>query len=367
MSDPRNIAGRLRDRALLLETDPDDARAPELGREIARLGEELCENSDAPKGDDQFVDGASFFLDAPEQVEAIWGDSDSGEVLWPKGEPMILAGPDGAGKGSVAQQLAFRRAGVHEGPLLGYPVEASSGRTLYVAADRPRQIARSGRRMVDESDRKALELALSVWRGPLPFDIGREPERLVPFLRQREIDTLILDSLGLVAADLASDEAGSRVAHALSAASAAGIEVCAPYHPRKRDQGPERVRTLDDLYGSRWITAAAGSVLYLDAKPGDLIVKARHLKPAAAEVGPLTLRHDHDAGRTEVHEAPDLLDLAGDGITVKDAARTLYEVNDPSANEIEKARYRLDKLATAGRLEPIVQPGEPTIYRTVQP
>ncbi|MEK6272455.1 MAG: AAA family ATPase [Actinomycetota bacterium] len=43
------VARAIRDRVLLLETDSDDTRAPELGREIARLGEELCENSDAPK------------------------------------------------------------------------------------------------------------------------------------------------------------------------------------------------------------------------------------------------------------------------------------------------------------------------------
>jgi replicative DNA helicase len=338
-------------------------------RQLVRLCElDLNGNAEeSPVGDDErFADGASFFLDAPERIEAIWGDPESGEVLWPQGEPLILAGPDGAGKGSLAQQLALRRAGVHHGPLLGYPVEVGPGRVLYVAADRPRQIARSGRRMVGEADREALALALLVWQGPLPFDIGRDPDRLTPFLQQHEIDTLILDSLGLVAADMASDEAGSRVAQALSAVSAAGIEVCCLYHPRKREQGPERVRTLDDLYGSRWITAASGSVFYLDAKPGDLIVKARHLKPPANEIGPLTLRHDHDAGRTEVYEAPDLLDLAGTWITVKDAARALYEVSDPNPNEIEKARRRLDKLADGGRLHRRTEQGEPTTYRTVE-
>lgn len=315
---------------------------------------------------DRLVDGALFILDAPEKVPAIWGRDD--EVLWPKGEPFLLVGPDGVGKGTIAQQLALGLAGVPRAlDFLGLPVNMVPGGVLYVAADRPNQIARSFRRMVGEDDRALLSAGVSIWRGPLPFDLGTEPNELVPWLREREEKVAIFDSLGALLRDPASDEAGSGVFRALMDATAEGYEVCCLYHPRKAEQGaPKRVQTVADVYGSRWITAGAGSVLYLDGQPGDLIVKARHLKQPAGEVGPWTLKHDHDAGKTDLYETPDLLELAVVGVTVKDAAASLFDTADPDPNEIEKARRRLDKLADRGDVERLSNPGDATIYKTTE-
>jgi replicative DNA helicase len=336
-------APRLRDAEADLETPPATLGAP-----------------------DRFVDGAAFILDAPEKVPAIWGQDD--EVLWPKGEPFLLVGPDGVGKGTIIQQVALGLAGFPRAlQFLGQPVNMSPGGVLYVAADRPNQIARSFRRMVEEDDRPMLSAGLSIWRGPLPFDLGSEPDALVPWLAEREERTVIFDSLGAMVRDPASDEAGSGVFRALMHATSEGYEVCALYHPRKPEQGAmKRVQTVADVYGSRWITAGAGSVLYLDGQPGDLIVKARHLKQPAGEVGPLTLRHDHEAGKTELFETPDLIELAAVGITVKDAAASLFDAAEPDPNEIERARRRLDKLADRGDLERISHPGEATVYKTVE-
>jgi replicative DNA helicase len=310
---------------------------------------------------DRWANGATFILDAPDHVPARWGRDD--EVLQADGEPLLIAAPPGAGKTTLAQQLAIALAGIGADHLLGFPVSPIEGKVIYVAADRPAQAARSFRRMVGEDDREALAERLEVWRGPLPFNLTAEPGRLAPFLKARDAGAVVIDSLGAVAFDLASDEAGSRVFAALSEATAEGIEVVALHHDRKREQGSDRVRTLDDVYGSRWITAAAGSVLYLDARAGDLIVKLRQLKQPAAEIGPLTIRHDHDAGRTVIHEPADLLDLVSTGVTVKQAAALLFELSDPSPNEIEKTRRRLDKLADRGDLERVSEQGEPTIYR----
>ena len=262
----------------------------------------------------------------------------------------MIAAPPGTGKTTLAQQIAKRLGGLTIDPLLGHPVAVVGRRIAYIAADRPRQAARSSRRMVSESQRTELGLALAIWQGPLTFDLASEPERFVPFLRRIEADAVLIDSLGAVGFDLASDEAGSRVAAALSEAVAEGIEVLVLHHDRKREQGPKRVRGLDDIYGSRWLTAAMGSVIYLDGNPGDLVVKLRHLKQPAEEVGPLTIRHDHEAGVTEVHESIDLLELAAEGeLTVRAAAQALFEVSEPSPNEIEKARRRLKKYAERGK------------------
>ncbi len=310
----------------------------------------------------RFLRGDKFILDAPDQVLSIWGRDD--QVLWADGEPLLIVGADGVGKGTIAQQLALGRVGLeHHIDFLGQPVSLASHRVLYVAADRPHQIARSFKRMVGEDDRAALHLCMTVWKGPLPFDLGSEPDELVPWLEGREIDTVILDSLGALVRDPASDEAGSGVFRALMSATAEGYQVAALYHPRKPEQGAQkRVQTVADVYGSRWITAAAGSVLYLDGQPGDLIINARHLKQPASEVGPLTLKHDHEAGRTELFETPDLLDLAATGVTVRDAAESLFETSTPTRNEIEKTRRRLDQLADRGDLER-VPASNPTIYR----
>lgn len=316
--------------------------------------------AEGPPVADRWTDGAAFVLDAPSAPPALWGRDE--EVLWAQGEPLMIAAPPGLGKTTIGQQLTLASCGIGLQRLLNLPIRPASGRVAYVAADRPAQAARSFARMVDEDDRAALAERLLVWRGPLPFDIGRDPEGLVPFLNQRGISAVVIDSLGAVAFDLASDEAGSRVFAAFSAATAEGVDVVVLHHDRKREQGNERVRNLDDVYGSRWITAAMGSVVYLDGQAGDLIVKLRHLKQPAAEVGPLEVRHDHPQGRSTIAAGTDLLDLAVDGITAQAAATELY--GNAKRNEVEKARRRLDKLADRGDLERAPgAAGEPTIYR----
>jgi len=65
--------------------------------------------------------------------------------------------------------------------------------------------------MASEQERGLLDAVLLVWRGPLPFDLGAEPERFVPFLHALDVGTVIIDSLKDVALDLTKDETGSRV------------------------------------------------------------------------------------------------------------------------------------------------------------
>ena len=358
----------------LIEGDPGPPPAPPVDEDRAEVStngagpreQARPQDGDRPPRPDRWSDGGAFILDAPDKVPAVWGRDD--DVLWPKGEPLMIAAPPGLGKTTIGQQLALALAGVGSGQLLGLPVSPAAGKVAYIAADRPAQAARSFRRMVGEEDRATLAERLTVWRGPLPFDLASDPGELVPFLQSRGIAAVVIDSLGAVALDLASDEAGSRVFAALGAATAMGIEVGVLHHDRKREQGSERVRTLDDVYGSRWITAAVGSVLYLDGKAGDPVPTLRHLKQPAAEFGPVAIRHDHEAGRTTLDEPTDLLEIVAeggaDGTSVKAAAGRLFETADPTRNEIEKARRRLEKLADRGDLERITpNPGDPTLYR----
>jgi hypothetical protein len=122
----------------------------------------------------QLQDGRTFVLDAPTTVPAWWGvDSD---VLAPQGESLIVTGPQGVGKSTLVQQLALARAGIIEPELLGFPVRPDLDRcVLYLAADRPQQIARSFRRMVTDEHAEGLGSRLKVWKGPLPFDLVQQP------------------------------------------------------------------------------------------------------------------------------------------------------------------------------------------------
>lgn len=305
-----------------------------------------------------FTRGAEFILDASTHVPAVWGSGD--EVLWAEGEPLLIAAPAGVGKTTVAGQLALARCGATPSPnVLGLPVEPDFERyTAYIAADRPRQAARSMRRMVKAVQRPALT-SLLVWEGPLPFSLVRDPAELAGWLRLHEVGTVLIDSLKDIAVGVADDQVGAAVGQALQHVVAAGIEVVVLHHQRKSQDGNRQPRSLDDVYGSTWITASAGSVLLLWGKAGDAVVELRHLKQPAGEVGPLEVVHDHLTGKSTVTEqvtAWEIVRGATDGgVTVAEVAQRLYGAT-PSREQVEKARRKLDSLVT--REQAVKVPGD---------
>lgn len=296
--------------------------------------------------------GGDFILDTPPDPLPLWGRGD--EVLLADGEALIIAGPQGVGKTSLAQQLALGRAGFPEyADLLGYAVEPGAGATLYLAMDRPRQAARSFRRMVGEAWRDQLNRRLLVWQGPPPHDLARVPALLTRLCQQARADTVIVDSLKDAAVGLTDDEVGAGYNRARQTAVTAGVQVIELHHNRKQLSGARTERpSLDDLYGSTWLPSGAGSVLLLTGAPGDPIVGLHHLKQPAAEVGPLKVIHDQGTGRSTVWHATDLALLAGvpGGISAVEAAAALFETDKPTPSEKEKARRRLEHLTSAGVL-----------------
>lgn len=309
--------------------------------------EDFADDSN-PAARPRLVPGGEFILDQPDRVPAIWGDGKA--VLWAEGEALTLCGPPGVGKTTVAGQLV--RSRLLGGEVLGYTVVPTGSRVLYLAMDRPRQIARALKRNLGDLDRETLDARLAVWQGPPLEDIAKHPEELLRLAREAGADTVIVDSIKDAAVGLSDDEVGAGYNRARQGCMAAGIELLELHHMTKRGANGATPTALADLYGSTWIGAGAGSVVLLWGSAGDPIVALRHLKPPLEEVGPLQVIHDHDAGTSEVWRDADplaLLKAAGAaGLTAKGLTEALLDTDSPTKADIEKSRRKLEKLAQSG-------------------
>ncbi len=301
----------------------------------------------------RLVTGGSFVLDQPSEVPALWGSGD--RVVWARGESLMIVGPAGVGKTTLAQQVVIARLGLTSS-VLDLPVVPTATRVLYLACDRPPQIARSLARMVRPCDRELLDDRLTVWKGPPPQDLARHPDALLGMARSAGADTVIVDSLKDVALNLVTDEGGAGYNNARQTALAAGIDLIELHHQRKAGSGlTARPTTLSDVYGSVWLTAGAGSVLLVWGEAGDPVVELRHLKQPAEDVGPLQVIHDHAAGTSRVSRGADPFDLLRDrgdvGITAPELAALLFTPEGDrkiTDNERMKALRKLDSLVKQG-------------------
>jgi replicative DNA helicase len=311
---------------------------------------------------DRLIDGASFALEVPAMPPAVWGQGS--EILWSRGEPLLIVGPDGTYKTTLLAHLTLGLLGLFPN-VLGMPVEQVE-RVLYVAADRPQQIQRCFARLVDEDERGDLELRLVVHRGPLTFDVT-ERHALARFAQSVGAGALLTDSLGAIVPGLAKDEVGSAVRLAIDDVIADGTEFATLHHNRKATNDNKEPRKLEDVYGSRWLTAGMGSVISLWGKPGDPVVSFRHLKTPAGEVGPFRIDAGADGWLSVKHGS----DLAGilarpGGISAREAAMELYEVAHPSDAEVEKARRQLEK-AVAQKRAVVLNEDHPKRYGAAAP
>ena len=253
----------------------------------------------------------------------------------------MISGGLGLGKATLAGLLV--RALLFGGEVLGLPIEPAGEPILYLAMDRPKQIARSMRRQFDERHQRWLSERLKVWPGPLPDDLARNPDLLVGLAREFGARYVFLDSLKDAVIGLSDDAVGAAYNRARQLLIADDRQLCELHHPVKRASG----ESTDDAYGSRWLTAGAGSVIMLSGKPGDPIIRFRHTRQPATEVGPFQLISYQDIGEMTIFHSVAFVELAKaaqDGLTVKAAAAALFETDKPDPNEIEKAR-RLNKLS----------------------
>lgn len=301
--------------------------------------------------------GDVFVLDSPTDLAPVWGSGD--DVLWAAGEPLLVVGPTGVGKTTLAMQLVAARLGI-VGDVLGLPVAASERPLLYLAMDRPNQIRRAMARLFSEEHRDVLRERLIVWEGPLPADLGKAPTLLAQMADDAGAGTVLVDSIKDAAVKLTDDEVGGNVNRAMQHLVAGGVEAIGLHHQRKGQAGV-RPRTLEDVYGSTWLTAGAGSVILLWGNAGDPVVELVHLKQPAGEVGPLKIEHDHLTGQTIVSRGQvdpvAVLRNSRNGATAMDLARIMFECDKPSDNQRKKAQRSLDRLVKdnlAHRREPTI-------------
>ncbi|MFE9790886.1 DnaB-like helicase N-terminal domain-containing protein [Streptomyces goshikiensis] len=294
-------------------------------------------------------DGWSFVKETGADTEPLWGTRE--KTVWASGESLMIVGAPGVGKTTLAHQVVFARLGLQE-TVLEMPV-APSRRVLYLAMDRPKQIAKAMARRVFQTDEKILRERLVVWEGPLPATLDKEPDLLADLAAAHQADTIVIDSLKDAVSTMVDDSLAVAFHNARNRALRGGVEIMELHHQRKASADAPRGQrpSLDQVYGSTWYVSGAGSVLFVTGKAGDPAVTLHHLKTPTGEIGPLDVTHDHVRGTTIVDPNKDpavLLRNAPGGLSARDLATILIGGGDPDRADIEKARRHLSRLVDSG-------------------
>lgn len=302
--------------------------------------------------DGKLKSGGAWILDIPDMPPVIWGTDQ--RVAWVEGESLIVTGPPGVGKTTVVQQLILARCGLST-QFLGLDVTPTKSKVLYLAMDRPRQIARSLRRMVDEEDRATLDARLMVWQGPLIADVVAAPGIFAAMAEHAGADTIVVDSVKDTSVGLTDSEGAGRYNRARQIALDAGVQMVEIAHQTKRGGGEGKSpKTLQDVHGGMELTAGAGSVMLIWGAAGDPVVEMRHLKQPMEALGPWQLVHDAPAGRTTIQESLDAYTvLKGSpyqSFTVMQIAEKISDAVKPSRADVERARRQAEKAVHDGHV-----------------
>ncbi len=300
----------------------------------------------------QVVSGGDWILDRPDVVPSLWGNGS--EIGWAKGQSLMIVAPSGVGKTTLAGQLLWGVLGLDRRPVLGLDVTPIDGKVLYLAMDRPEQIAAALKRLATEDQRETLNERLRVHVGPLAMDLVNHPELLKVMVATLDVQLVVMDSAKDAITRMSEDEAGGAFNRAVQMVLSLGCDVMVLHHQRKGVNGA-RPRTIEDVYGSSMITNGAGSIVLLWGAPGDTTLELLHLKMPANPIGPLRVEVDREAGRMTLPTAWDpMAFFAGQGgraVTLVEATRGRTGIGEPGRSEREATRRILTRLVERGHLK----------------
>lgn len=317
----------------------------------------------------RLLDGWAFLAEEDTEELAIWGDGE--RWGWAAGEPLMLFGGNGSFKSTLSHLLVFARLGLigpdgapresddlvtAESPMeawgrvLGMPVQPADGNVLYLAGDRPKQIRRAMRRLRRDWMVEVLHDRLTVHEGPLPFEITDDKDALADLAEQHKAADVVLDSLKDYCAKPSDEEAANGYNRARQECVARGMQWIEDHHNRKQQPGQGRTNGIEDVYGNRWLTAGAGSVLSMwTDEEGSSLVNVKQVKSPGEYLPQLRVMVDKRTGLMRSEGArPDPITFVRSfgpaGCTVAQFAR----YSDKSPNH---ARNHLNSLISLGQLE----------------
>ena len=292
-------------------------------------------------------------------LPALWGPEET--PLWMPGESLMIAGPSGVGKSTLAQELVAARIGLLDG-VLGYPVEDDGGRVLYLSMDRAWQVKRMLRRVLDYPVTRK-RLVVREGRIPVALTDERYTDWLLEQAQMVGATTVVLDSLKNVVLKPSDEGLANTYDSTRQTLVNARINLIEIHHTRKRGtEGRTQRGVQDDVYGSFSLVAGAGSVLVLTPDKEEGSVWLQQVKSLAGAYRPTKLTLDGEAGRFSLTAASETLDaritgmflLPGlDGEKVRLHPRDLYPALFPKGatpNDETAVRKRLARLLATGEL-----------------
>ncbi len=285
----------------------------------------------------QFVGGGAFVHGAQGKVPALWGH-DGDQVLWSPNEGLMITSPTGVGKTTLAGLLVEARTGFSDN-VIGLPVKAGNRRTLYLAMDRPAQIARALHRQMSRHPQADVDERMAVWQGPPPGVFADDHQLLLKMARAADADTVVVDSLKDAVIALRDDVVAGAWNRNVQECNTAGVEVLILHHQRKTAGGADspKPKAISDVYGSHFYTAGLGSVLLLWRAGTKLEVT--QLKGPSGLCDAIELVTDNIAGTLVAPPSRDAkLRYFSQPHTVKEYARWLVGRDEVTPREVESAR-----------------------------
>lgn len=296
----------------------------------------------SPEHGYRFATSETFLFGDDDEFETIWGDGET--PIWPSGESLMLVGPPGVGKSTLTHNVMMGL--LLGGEIFGYPIKKIEGNILYLAMDRPKQIKRAFMRLMTDRGVRNLVQDRVLWHlGPMPFMIANDTSKVAKMCKHFGVTVVVIDSIKDMATNPSDEVQANAYNQARQKCLADGIEWIELHHNRKSSETNKKPRSLDDVYGSRFLTAGAGSILSLWGESGDEIVELSHIRPPGNALPPMKLALDKEHGRLtpdNVITMDDLLKRPG-GITVRAAAVAIFG-KKPTESQIRNTRNKLKRM-----------------------